>query len=603
MNLPTTSQPLLCPLVFSVTGHRDIPDVDIPKLSEEIRSFVQSYASKFSSTPIQLLTPLAEGADRIAAKVFLDEGHEIIAVLPFEPEEYQTDFEAEESRQEFWDLLGRSAGKLVVETAQSTLDNLSGRDVGYFEAGRFVALHSAIMIAAWDGGKAKSAAGTAAIVALISPGLDAIAAGVPEALAGISKADERNVYHIPVRRKRAMEVNNDQLYRGNWLNDLAETETTGFERLDVYNHSLQKLFKQSSPVPEVGKIAESLLGDWGRSSVERLSQPSLITFASADALANRYATITRKHFSLLYWSYFLAGIFALLYGTAVEKDWMIGLFMLLLGLLQIPIWLFKRYKVQEYHLNFRALAESLRVHNYWSAAGIDDEVADHFLERTKDEDIWIRQVLRHCSLRDLLDHETEHKPTATSTKDALNAVTKHWVNGQAGFYKSRSAKMTRDRISKERLAQILVFIGIALLMVEALFRMSLRFFPDSYIVEACASTAESGMAWMESRIAWFPETTSQLNRKHPLLMIPAGLCLAFAGFLANYNAKQQVVELSKHYDRSARVFKNSSRILELADSNNDLETARSELRSLGVEALNENGIWMLLHQNRPLNPT
>lgn len=607
MTSGASTRPPVCPLVFGITGHRDIPADDVPKLAEAINGFIQGYANQFPSTPLQLLTPLAEGADRIAAKVFLDAGHEILVILPFETEEYKNDFASDDSRAEFNRLLAQAAGSIVVEPDASVVEALDGRDACYFEAGRFVAVHSAIMIAAWDGEPAQSAAGTGAIVALVSPELDAVKAGVPVTLAKLAAADERNVYRIPVRRERRLMTGDKSMYQGAWLNGPLEIESNSFQRLEAYNCSLRKLFSESNPIPQPKQIAKDLLGDWGESEVSSLSQTSLINFASADALANKFGKQARGHFRLLYWSYFLAGIFALLYGTAVEKDWMIGLFMLLLGVLQIPIWLFKRFKIQENHLNFRALAESLRVHNYWSASGIQDEVADHFLERTKDEDGWIRLVLRHCSLSDRIELNSATSSGArsrvTESSAALKAVATKWVEGQAGFYRSRSAKMTRDQRSKERLAKILVFIGIGLLLMEAVFRMSLRFFPNAYLVESIASWSESCMSWVETKTPWFPDPTGELNRKHPLLMVPAGLCMAFAGFLATYNAKLQFLELAKHYERSARVFSNASKSLQPVLENGNDDEARKEIKRLGVEALSENGIWMLLHQNRPLNPT
>jgi len=55
-------------LVVGITGHRDIPEEDADKLKEKIRRIFKELMEEYPNTPLLLLTPLAEGADRIAAK-------------------------------------------------------------------------------------------------------------------------------------------------------------------------------------------------------------------------------------------------------------------------------------------------------------------------------------------------------------------------------------------------------------------------------------------------------------------------------------------------------------------------------------------------------
>ena len=52
-----------------------------------------------------LLTPLAEGADWIAAKAAIEEGIDYAVVLPFPEEKYVKDFQ--ETREKFYDLIDK----------------------------------------------------------------------------------------------------------------------------------------------------------------------------------------------------------------------------------------------------------------------------------------------------------------------------------------------------------------------------------------------------------------------------------------------------------------------------------------------------------------
>src|ERR1700730_6446419 len=101
MTVPITDR---LPLVIGVTGHRDLRDQDLRRLEEEVASIIGKLKSEYlggssggekSEPPIIVLSRLAEGADRLVAKVALANGAELIAPLPMPAEEYRRDFENE----------------------------------------------------------------------------------------------------------------------------------------------------------------------------------------------------------------------------------------------------------------------------------------------------------------------------------------------------------------------------------------------------------------------------------------------------------------------------------------------------------------------------
>src|SRR5512134_3106105 len=93
------------PLVIGCTGHRDLRPEDVPHLEEKFRELVQSIQAQCPSTPIVILAALADGADRLVARVARAMGVPYYVALPLEKELYETDFETEESRREFYDLI------------------------------------------------------------------------------------------------------------------------------------------------------------------------------------------------------------------------------------------------------------------------------------------------------------------------------------------------------------------------------------------------------------------------------------------------------------------------------------------------------------------
>jgi hypothetical protein len=107
---------------------------------------------------LRLLSPLAEGADRLAAEAGLALGYRLEALLPFPAEEYERDFP--DSVPAFRALLAQAGScALALDGARGDEETRS-----YEAAGRMVARNCDLLIAIWDGGKSRGRGGTAAIV-------------------------------------------------------------------------------------------------------------------------------------------------------------------------------------------------------------------------------------------------------------------------------------------------------------------------------------------------------------------------------------------------------------------------------------------------------
>ncbi|MGB0692542.1 MAG: hypothetical protein ACPGPD_07520, partial [Pseudomonadales bacterium] len=57
------------PLIVGVTGHRDLIEDEIPIIKKMVRSFFLDLRESFPGLPLMLLSPLASGADQLAAEV------------------------------------------------------------------------------------------------------------------------------------------------------------------------------------------------------------------------------------------------------------------------------------------------------------------------------------------------------------------------------------------------------------------------------------------------------------------------------------------------------------------------------------------------------
>lgn len=159
---PAETETAVRPWRIGVTGHRALPADD--RLTEQVRLAIRRAVALAPVAggrpcPVIVLSPLAEGADRLVAREAMDvAGATLEAFLPLPAEDYCTDFATEASRQEFRTLLARAANVTIAAKQGS-------RNAAYEAAGQAVIDRADILIALWNGEGAQGRGGTAEMVA------------------------------------------------------------------------------------------------------------------------------------------------------------------------------------------------------------------------------------------------------------------------------------------------------------------------------------------------------------------------------------------------------------------------------------------------------
>ncbi len=177
MTQPTTA----LTLSVGVTGHRlnKLSRTEVDRLKHEVHRLFTALRRGIADIPgmaegagrkppaLRVVSPLAEGADRIVAETALEQDAELIALLPFARSEYVQDFDSAASRAEFAALLERATNVIELGGARETE---SDRETAYAEVGAMVVARSDVLIALWDGEEAAGTGGTAQIVRLAQEG-------------------------------------------------------------------------------------------------------------------------------------------------------------------------------------------------------------------------------------------------------------------------------------------------------------------------------------------------------------------------------------------------------------------------------------------------
>lgn len=182
-------------LTVGVTGHRGIGVAETASLRErfvtlfrQITAAVEAIAaadpSLFADCPpaLALASPLADGADQLAAEVALEAGWALHAMLPFQRDDYARDFD-EAGRARLESLLARAASVWTPPGGRS----VAGGGSGYVVAGEATVAYADLLVAAWDGRAARGPGGTAEVVEhALDRGLPvvhlALGAPIPDAL-------------------------------------------------------------------------------------------------------------------------------------------------------------------------------------------------------------------------------------------------------------------------------------------------------------------------------------------------------------------------------------------------------------------------------------
>lgn len=149
-----------------ITGHRDIRVDKLEEYKEEIKAILQEIKTK-TEKKLLLVSPLADGADRLFIDAGKELGFEYIVVLPMPINIYAKDFSAQ-SLVDFNGYLVEALRYEVIELVEgNTLSSISSygfkRDLQYQAVGRLIT-ECSDMIALWDGIENNKMGGTADIV-------------------------------------------------------------------------------------------------------------------------------------------------------------------------------------------------------------------------------------------------------------------------------------------------------------------------------------------------------------------------------------------------------------------------------------------------------
>jgi hypothetical protein len=576
---PVDASEVRAPLIIGVTGHRDLRPQDLEALSEQVRQVLLKLKSRYSSTPLVMLSALAEGADRLAAKVALEPGvaARLIAPLPMPRQAYEEDFKDGDSLAEFRDLLGKAERwfelPLPADTTEEGLSQPKQRDRQYEEVAKFIARESQILIALWDGVKTGLQGGTSQVVRFQTEGVPS------EAGCELEPHEGFPVYHIITPRLKnphlaGQALTRTKIYPDVFKGDYARAEEYYdgmFGNLDTFNRNVSQVDRELLDEVETSKryLFPGLEEDQrpgGRHAA------TLNRYAFADALARRFQGQALRAQKVIHWAVLLAFLCFVFFAHFPDHSrfWLVSSF-LFFALARWRYHTAKKTALEVKYQDYRTVAEGLRVKLFWALAGVEDDVSAHFLRKQRTELDWVRNGLRGWYLSNGSIPGAQGHRADTPDWQGVSLALAYWVDDQRKY---DAGVETRNRDKTERFEYLVkLSLGAAVGLAALL-----------------TATLLSGLGSAVTENEWLLATW--------IIMVDA--LLASGALLHRYSETSAFSEHAKQYNQMEAIFGHASELVREAMKSGNYGNACECLSKLGKWVLAENGDWVLVHRERPL---
>jgi hypothetical protein len=574
--------PAYSPYVIGVTGHRNLAEADLARVRGALVSFFDTIRQLLPDTELNVMLGMAAGGDLVVAETALALGISVQAVLPMPLAEFVVDFDDRNQRLLLELLAHRDLQYIELPLAARgastrSTDALAGREAAYRNLTEVLNRKSNLMLALWDGKPSRRPGGTTDTVLRClgvitdekAPRLQFTVAD-PEA-----DTDSPFVYWMPIApggNDEAVAATSPCFLTalGDTILQFGSQPPEALQRrlaeFNDYNRDFRRVSADVRTAPSdslLARVPTDLLGE----DRPRLAQLNA-EYGKADTLALHYQKRSDSLFGIFGTFAFVMGCIYLVYDKLGENQGVLLTYLtILLGsvvlyrLLYTKVWFVK-------HLQYRALAETLRVSFYLCLAGVGRSVdAAEVLALSGIEGFegfgWISDVLKNVA-------PMSSAPAPLLDPRLTEYVRTAWVDDQHRYFtrKVKQLEHKSKRVSRWQLAALVVTVVV--LIIRLLFSHSLR---TVYV-------------------------TPGVPLKN-LLMLVASVTALFLGAWKLHQSKMASRELIWQYKNQLAHFSRSSAELERTAS----PARQAEvLVELGKRSLMESYLWTIHRYHREHAP-
>lgn len=611
---------------IGIVGHRDIAEENIAHTKRRIELILNELMSAHtikgsheSYCPLEIVTGLAPGADSIVANVALSMNIPVVAALPMEVADYQSDFSGEaddpdSELHEFNHLLSQcySVHSLTPENADNKKSDNIDRKAHYQNQANWMALHANLIICLWDGLDTNLEGGTSALIKSALLLDEQVTNHTNQRLQGKLRSQIRNVhmpfvYWLPVKRThpktdnqnttlKQVTVENGFLRRGETttkdgllinhsIDHTADTPLMNFipfkvvvEGMKRFNRDVIKL-ADSDPnlVSQSAQECEQQLSTLPVDKSDRDGLLSLLkTSKLADMLALKYQVKSDFAFSLLAWITSLLGVVFLVHAKLIAHSYLALGYLIIIFSGILVYRNSRKRKLLEKHLFYRSLTELLRVKMWWTATDITrpsagENIEDQTLSSIREEDAWVLHLARGATL-----HTTTLSATEQQQHAAIDTICELELSGQLQYFKKKARK--------------------------PLLNSGVHFLVHHHVPVILAILAMLGsfwFMWQYEGLAGQDASQKSFYLSNKIAVFIAALVPFLFAVLEKYIMNKGLDEIAFLNDMQFQRFERAYSLIKHA---NTLAFKKAVLTSIGEEALIENYSWLMIRYHRTHTP-
>jgi hypothetical protein len=466
------------PLRIGITGHRDLGQLDVDGLRQTVEGLFRQLHQRLPGIHVELVSGMADGADRLAVEAALAAGLRVHALLPMPLDMYLTDF-APASQEQLRALLSDPRVQTTELELPLGIDRETAAVPGWARDALYVALAerlregTSILLAMWDGEDRGLPGGTGDTVLRYLGLVTKESARPPRRLplpqAGPHAAEgERPVFWLRTRRDGA-DAGEGAVAGFLGIADDGEVVVTGRDLPRSLAAELDKLVDYAA---DATANVDPAAHPWGLVSDEALAlrpaaAPALraidYEYRRADLLAVHHQRRSDRLFKAFSLMAALMGLLFLVYAKIYPGKAFLAGYLVLFGAGFVLFSLATRRGWFTRHLMYRAVAESLRTRFYLSVAGVAPRgIEQHLMRLLGVRRIagfsWIGHILRAC---------TPFELGATPDRHAsFDWVRKTWIEDQHRYFERKAHGLHHAHHRLERFKTFI--LGLMALAVASL---------------------------------------------------------------------------------------------------------------------------------------
>ena len=570
-------------VVVGVTGHRNIDGTDKEQLKNEVKAALCEVQTACAgengsgNAPVIMLNALAQGADMLCAEVALEMGIDIYAVLPCEAEIYLASFTDQAEKAKLGGFLNAAKRVIVSPDAEKNhkeSDDPSGmseRDYEYRQAGIYIAEHSHVLLALWDGHPPKQAFGCGTF----------------------------EVIKFALEHKYS---DGDQLFHPGLLNDTAvlwiNARRSGNQKMPVQRRWLVGQFDREESIAAYGDyyicedipgytreiIAKTLRynGAEGQGRVEGLWTNPEELDEYRKAIACHYSKADELSFNKNQKYYNLFILLIAIIGTFVAFSFMLYddaalTFMILPCALAVCalLWLIWRGRKRDYqtkYIEYRAFAEALRIQFYMSMCLKEKVVLSNVCRlyswTQKVDSAWIYKALQSIAVV----YPAQAPDIQTSQIIDVWIGNSNAPKGQLRYHSEKLKKNKRISMNYDKLTAILNAVTVAIYAAIFVLEIVNHFLSVADIVSFWEGDIVDGLSWRSVGI------------------IVMGTVTAASLLFTSYFGKLSFARKAEDNFKMSMFYSSAYTRWEEVKTHPDTEIAKF-IKEIAREEIIENGIW------------